>query len=390
VTEMTQTKIRDDKFRVFISHSYKHGHRSAQALSDGLRQKGVQILGRNPPPGVELKGFFAEAITQANLMIVLIFPGDEERSWIQYEIRLMLQTCWEKSARIVVIAPATGAIPNALRNRDFVTFFSHDEARLKLWSKPQACDAFVNLLLDSSTAEHRRPEISDREVRDWRNQVVHVRGDKWIDPQLKTRIRARLEQDLVKMVEEDEGEVPDSEWVLDRAVLALSIGDAALTRKYHELLEKTYRLAAQSPEAELRGETLFCRGMVALGVGDGEEAVKCFLPAVQLNRQLYGKNHPSTVATIFSLALAEERCGRRDEALRRFTEALQLSRESLGDHHPQTAAIAYNLATLVADLGDAGQAIDLLKFAEDAYRHVRPADSEELAAIRRRLDVLEA
>src|SRR6266516_1966918 len=93
--------------RVFVSYAHEGMQYRAAARSSSLRRMGATVEGDAPQPGQDLRTYSADAISAAQLMILLLRAGDEQRPWIQYETQMMLQACWKNDdSRITVVAPA--------------------------------------------------------------------------------------------------------------------------------------------------------------------------------------------------------------------------------------------------------------------------------------------
>lgn len=119
---------------MFLSYSYRSAAVEAEALTAALRARGVQLLDHEWSSDRPTDEQVAERVAQADLIVVLVKPGDESRDWMEYETRLMLQTGWMRpELRVVVVAPAVGAIPPALRHQQFVSYFAHDEVNFSNW-----------------------------------------------------------------------------------------------------------------------------------------------------------------------------------------------------------------------------------------------------------------
>ena len=63
-----------------------------------LERHGAAVSAADPSLGEDWSEAIARKIMLADLMVVLIAPGDELRKSMQYETRIMLQNCWERPA----------------------------------------------------------------------------------------------------------------------------------------------------------------------------------------------------------------------------------------------------------------------------------------------------
>lgn len=380
--------------RVFISYSFDRMRVPAVALAEALRRHGADVV---EPASSEVSGNIrdriAAGIKASDLMIVLVSPGDEVSRWMQLETRLMLETCWQRpDAQIAVVAPAIGAIPPALRHKDFVTYYPHDVVRLENWATGSEADTFASEALSRVDQGPRRPvePISDRELRRWRNRVVHIgRGELANDVEEHERILAKLEADLVKLRAElgSNNEAIRGmglEDVIDRMLLANALGHRELFLAYYELAEAVYEVGS-TPSPDRATDVGYRLGLAALAAGDVSTALGLLEPAAARRANELGTNHPATIEGWVNVAIAKELLGDLRGAQKSYEDAFEAAQNSLGRFHPQTADIAQRLALLRAATGDRETARALLELAEEAYKHVRPADSPELANIRRYL-----
>jgi tetratricopeptide (TPR) repeat protein len=367
--------------RVFLSYSYESSAEEAAQLSEGLRARRVRLLDHHWDVERVAYEQVSERISEADLIVVLLKPGDEDRPWVEIETRLMLRAGWSRpELRVAVVAAAVGAIPSALRHQRFVYYFPHDEVRLEAWRDRQVVDSFVDRLL--SVREGSVPSMPEEQIKEWRDRVVHVAGHSPLNEEEWHRLRAELVDYLHRMNKPlTRGELHDpsvARPLLDRAVLATALGDSNLTSAYYELAKAV--MARTGAGAQTQGTNAQYRlALVAHVAGDLATAERLLDAAVNSNRHDLGEHHPATIAAMYSLGAVEAEAGDED-ASRTYEAALQLARDSLGDLHPQTAAIAFSLGVLCEQLGELERARHLFELAANAYRHVRPDDSDELQA----------
>ncbi len=86
-------------------------------------------------------------------------------------------------------------------------------------------------------------------------------------------------------------------------------------------------------------------------LGHYSQAEPHLLKALELRRVGRGEEHPSTLASMNSLAILHEVQGRYDEAEPLVVKALEVRRRVLGEEHPNTLASMGNLATLYENQG---------------------------------------
>ena len=77
-------------------------------------------------------------------------------------------------------------------------------------------------------------------------------------------------------------------------------------------------------------------GLLLLGMGDYKGARSLFEMALEINREVLGKHHPTTVASMNKLALVLQATGDYKGARPLLEKALEINREVLGKRHPTT------------------------------------------------------
>jgi tetratricopeptide (TPR) repeat protein len=380
--------------RVFISYAHDSTAVEAAALTRALSHRGAEVLGHEWNRSDPIREQISSRVAGADLVVVLIQPGDETRAWMEYETRLMLQAGWARpDMRVAVVAPAVRAIPAALRHQGFVRYFPHDEVRFSRWGSEGAVDTFASQLLGPQPKQATTPAMSDDEVRAWRNRIIHVVGAQEIPDaeldQLRQQLNEYLEELRSRLAADERFEPDASSQVLDRVMLAQEVGSPELAQQFYEVAQTLFARTFPS-KAGRSADVEYRLGLIARNARDAETARRLFEDALGHNERELGESHPATIATLYNLGLVEAEAGDRLAAVRTYNVALERARDSLGDHHPQTAAIAYNLGILRSDLGATEDARELFTLAVDAYRHVRPEDSEELRAALAHLAALDA
>ena len=367
-----------------------------------LERQGAAVSAADPSLGQDWAQAIAKKIMLADLMVVLINPGDELRKSMQYETRIMLQNCWERpSARIAVVAPAVGAIPGALRHQPFVSYYPNDVVGLSRWdAHSSSLDSFVSQLLETPEDRiHEPPErFSDEEIHEWRNRVVHTGASTLLDDEKQSsQLREKLAEDLARlrdlMHEAEATRAPigrrEIENVFDRIVLARAIGDDDLAAEYYQLIQRIYSMNPPTSPAE-EAAFQYGFGLAAFGANDFATARELFTQATTINERVLGRDHPATIAARYNLGLTFARLGDELSAAEAFEDALSSAIQALGSYHPQTAEIAYNLGLVRKNQGEIEPARSLFQLASDAYRRVRPDDSPELQLVLQELASLES
>ncbi|MCT7658040.1 toll/interleukin-1 receptor domain-containing protein [Mycobacterium deserti] len=381
---MTAARSQPDG-HVFLSYPQQM-RAQAEVLRDRLDAHGVTALSSAwIQPGADWQKAMAESIRDASLCVVLISVHDPENREQQFETSQILEAAWsDPELRVAVVAPAVRAIPSALRHQRFVQYFANDEVGLDSWtSNPLVVEQFVDkvLLSAADAADDRgQPPPDDETIDQWRNRLVHVgRGD--IPKEQRTQVLEQLRNDLeAASIGLGVAAAQDPQPVLNRGLLAESLGDPDLARSFYTLLKPTDFSEARPPAVE-SADIEYSRALASLEVSEYDEALAGFTRAADLNASLRGPADPRTVAAEYNAGVAAARSGKQDAAASHYERALDRAREGLGDHHTQTAAIAKDLAQIYTAKGRTADAVSLLQLAAEAYRLVAPEDSPEFAGV---------
>lgn len=387
--------------RVFVSYSPRSMAAEGIALIGELKKHGATVSGRDPSLGEDWSRVISKEIINADLMVLLIKAGDELRKSVQYETRVMLQSCWERpAARIAVIAPAVGAIPRALRHQPFVSYYPHDDVHLSRWGSDSYLERFVDqLLLQRSDSISEPPQqFTDDEIHDWRNRVVHTGADTLVsDPQQVSQLREKLlgdltrMQDLITNAEASRTRIGRNEIdrIYDRIMIARAMGDSALATDYYRIIQRIYEMNPPTSPAEEAGFQ-YGFALAAFDARDFVVARELLEQAAATDERILGRYHPATISAkqLLGLTYANLRDGLA--AIKTLEDAFSRANESLGPNHPQTAEIAYSLGVLNKDQGNVQAARNLFELAYEAYRNVRPEDSLELRRVTEQLASLES
>jgi tetratricopeptide (TPR) repeat protein len=377
---------------VFLSYAYSSAAAEADALGRALEDRGAEVLRHTWAGGESIADQVSDRISSANLVIILVKPGDEHRKWMTFETRRMLESAWsDATMRVAVVAAAVRAIPAALRSQKFVTYFPHDQVRFDQWSAPVVVGSFADQVLATYASTAPAMAIPDDELIAWRNRLVHVVGEQALTTAEVSQLRGQLEG-LIDYTErrlniDERFDPEEGVTILDQLMLAQYTDDDELTSRSYRLAQTL--LSRTFPTGEGRSADVEFRfGLMAFGASDLPNAERMFRDALDHNERELGLLHPATIATKYNLALVLSESGQRGAAVNTYEEALTQARAMLGDFHPQTAAIAYNLGILDQEAGDLESARQRFGLAVDAYRHVRPEDSPQLRAAADRLAAL--
>ena len=124
--------------------------------------------------------------------------------------------------------------------------------------------------------------------------------------------------------------------------------------------------------------------MIYSHLGNYEEAIKLLEEVYQKREKVLGRENPSTIATLNNLGSVklyyEKSMGENknkdliDSALEDLTKAYNLRKEILGEEHPSTISSLFNIALVQAELGNVAEA---KRIAKDVYKHRKEKFGEE-------------
>jgi non-specific serine/threonine protein kinase/serine/threonine-protein kinase len=162
---------------------------------------------------------------------------------------------------------------------------------------------------------------------------------------------------------------------LDEALVGVNRTDAARRILDREILVP----AGKTIENELSEDPLIA-AQLRHTIGQTYERLGLFGPAeahairaVEIRREILGKEHPDTLMSVSNLAAAYYYQGRDPEAERLHRETLDIRRRVMGAQHPDTLASMRNLARACHAQGRYGE-------AERLYREVLEIQSDILGA----------
>ncbi|MFP5021870.1 tetratricopeptide repeat protein [Pseudonocardia phyllosphaerae] len=173
----------------------------------------------------------------------------------------------------------------------------------------------------------------------------------------------------------------------DRAATAVRAaardGDGAAltdaTRRLEEILA-----GARRDLGPADADTLVVEGSLAVAylLGDDEtRGLALAARAEQRREQVFGPDHPITLAAADALAAAHRVTGRPEEAVRRYEDVLTRRARVLGDAHPDTLTSRTGLALARADDGDLRGAVGLLAATAGTAQRVLAPDHPVLRTI---------
>jgi len=120
-------------------------------------------------------------------------------------------------------------------------------------------------------------------------------------------------------------------------------------------------------------------------IDEHARAEPLLLEVIEIDRRLYGPDHPQLAIAYNNLASSIHYQGRRTEAEPYYREALDISRKVYGPDHPHVAQFAENLATLLDDLGRTDEAEPYYREALRILTSALDAEDPRLAMLRRNL-----
>jgi tetratricopeptide (TPR) repeat protein len=100
--------------------------------------------------------------------------------------------------------------------------------------------------------------------------------------------------------------------------------------------------------------------------------------SLQLSKEKFGPDHPSTLRAMSTLAVAYREAGRTSDALVLMQETAQLLEKKFGPNHPKTLTAMNNLAMFHRDTGDLKQSLASLEDILSRRRDANP-DSVDVA-----------
>jgi tetratricopeptide (TPR) repeat protein len=131
-----------------------------------------------------------------------------------------------------------------------------------------------------------------------------------------------------------------------------------LRKKWEKLNEQTFNLYQQ--------------GAFTKGIAVAEQVL-------ELDRYLWGKNHPNVATSCNNLALLYKSQGRYSKAEPLYLEAVAIDRQALPPNHPNLATLLNNLAGLYGSQGCYSEAEPLYLEAVDIDRQALPPNHPSLA-----------
>ena len=91
--------------------------------------------------------------------------------------------------------------------------------------------------------------------------------------------------------------------------------------------------------------------------GESAPAGKLYQWVLSREEMLLGKDHPTTLSTVYSMATVFADQGRFDEALEWYRRALT-GEKSLGKDHPSTLSTVYGMASVFSSQGKYDEALE--------------------------------
>ena len=133
-------------------------------------------------------------------------------------------------------------------------------------------------------------------------------------------------------------------------------------------LAKTQRIKIYRGKHIEIAQTCKSLGMLYLKKHDLAQAEENFKAAVQLYRDLAGKNHPDTAGALVDLAVAEKIDRKPNEAIAHLHSAIEIYSTAQGTDAPDTIDAIHVLATTLPEIGDYAQAERLYRQVLQTYQ----------------------
>ena len=102
-----------------------------------------------------------------------------------------------------------------------------------------------------------------------------------------------------------------------------------------------------------------------LNVSNYEEAEKCLLRLLEIQKEIYGEEHVETATTYHKLGFLYSDTGRMDEAIAYYKKTLEIRRKTLRKYHPDISNILTNIGRFYAQQEDWEMAFE--HFNESLY-----------------------
>jgi tetratricopeptide (TPR) repeat protein len=137
-------------------------------------------------------------------------------------------------------------------------------------------------------------------------------------------------------------------------------------------------------------------GLVLRDLGELQEAKKCFERALKIDEKVYGQDHPEVAIRVNNLGLVLRDLGELQEAKKCYERALKIDVKVYGKDHPTVATMVNNLGLALHYLGDLQEAKKCferaLKINEKVYGPDHPTvarDTSNLGSVLQDLDDLQ-
>jgi len=120
-------------------------------------------------------------------------------------------------------------------------------------------------------------------------------------------------------------------------------------------------------------------GMILFDVGDYKKAITCFEKALEIDRKVYGEEHPDVATRLNNLGLAWYSLGDCKKAVEYYEKALEIDGKVYGEEHPHVAKYLNNLGEVWRSLGDYEKAIQYYEKALEIDRKVYGEEHPDVA-----------
>jgi tetratricopeptide (TPR) repeat protein/CHAT domain-containing protein len=133
-------------------------------------------------------------------------------------------------------------------------------------------------------------------------------------------------------------------------------------------LERLSRLDAGSRQRLRRASAMAKQGEFLCQQGQYQQALTLARPALEIQRQILGEEHPVYATSLNNLAFLYQSMSDYRKALPTQERGRELRKKLLGEEHPDYAATLNNLAELYREMGDYPKALPLCERARDLHK----------------------
>jgi len=146
--------------------------------------------------------------------------------------------------------------------------------------------------------------------------------------------------------------------------------------------ERAFQAARQRRDQPWETTLLNNLGEAWRQLGDPKKAIDYFTRALEIDRRVYGEQHPNVATDYNNLGAAWDALGEHKKAIDYYTRALEIDRRVYGEQHPNVATDYNNLGVAWDALGEHKKAIDYYTRALEISRSIYGDDHPLTKTIR--------